>query len=285
MTAGSTTWVEKYRPDTWSGIILSERNIQILDHAFARNQFPNYVFAGPPGTGKTSTMLLFLKRYYIEHCGVPHIPQQNVIHLNGADERGVDVMRDSITNFVRSTPLFNSFLRFVILDEADCMSKDAQTALRYIVQKSAAHSKVRFILITNYRSKLDTRLMSENFVFMSFQSLPSAQVAIHLKDICAREGLDISDTDLAKIIQKNGADMRSMINRLQQLKGADSALFAEAPSAREQFIERVTSSLEAEKNNEQLVASVKHLVDIYFPYILGSPDIGVNHPFWESTFP
>jgi replication factor C subunit 3/5 len=135
-----------------------------------------------------------------------------IIHLNASDERGIDIIRNQIHFFVNSKPLFHSGMKFVILDEVDYMTKNAQQALRYLLQ---SYSKtVRFCLICNYVSRIDEGLQNE-FIRLRFNQLPEENIISFLKHISDSEGLEISLESLKCIQQLYKSDMRSMINFIQ----------------------------------------------------------------------
>ena len=125
-------WIEKYRPDKFENIVLDEINQSLLKNIIETNHFPNILFYGPPGTGKTTTIINVINSYQEKYN------QKNkdlMIHLNASDERGIDIIRNQISQFVNSKCLFNKGLKFVILDEVDYMTKNAQQALKYLLQK------------------------------------------------------------------------------------------------------------------------------------------------------
>ena len=96
-----------------------------------------------------------------------------MIHLNASDERGIDIIRNQINQFVHSKTLFNKGMKFVILDEVDYMTKNAQQALRYLLQNYS--SSVRFCLICNYISRIDEGLQNE-FIRLRFNQLPEQKI-------------------------------------------------------------------------------------------------------------
>ena len=128
----SIPWVEKYRPSSLNDIVLDEFNREILENIIETDHFPNLLFYGPPGTGKTTTMINLINSYQVKHN------QKNkdlMVHLNASDERGIDIIRNQIYQFVNSKPLFNTGTKFIILDEVDYMTKNAQYALKCLLQK------------------------------------------------------------------------------------------------------------------------------------------------------
>jgi replication factor C subunit 3/5 len=135
-----------------------------------------------------------------------------IIHLNASDERGIDIIRNQINYFVNSKPLFHTGMKFVILDEVDYMTKNAQQALRYLLQNYS--NNVRFCLICNYISKIDEGLQNE-FIRLRFNQLPKEDIVSFLKHISDSEKLNISHKSLYAIQKLYKSDIRSMINFMQ----------------------------------------------------------------------
>jgi DNA polymerase III delta prime subunit len=135
-----------------------------------------------------------------------------IIHLNASDERGIDIIRNQISFFVNSKPLFNTGMKFVILDEVDYMTKNAQQALRYLLQSYSGN--VRFCLICNYISKIDEGLQNE-FIRLRFNQLPKDDIIQFLTNISVAENLNMSQKTLSCIQKLYKSDIRSMINFMQ----------------------------------------------------------------------
>ena len=113
-------WVEKYRPTTFNNIVLDPINRAIFENILEKNYFPNVLFYGPPGTGKTTTIINLINKYQQDFDGNN---KENIIHLNASDERGIDIIRNQIQQFVKSNNFYNNGLKFVILDEVDYTTK------------------------------------------------------------------------------------------------------------------------------------------------------------------
>jgi replication factor C subunit 3/5 len=205
----SIPWVEKYRPAQFDDIVLDPINRKIFKNILDKNYFPNLLFYGPPGTGKTTTIINMINEYQNKYN------QKNkgtVIHLNASDERGIDIIRNQIYQFVKSKNFFDVGLKFVILDEVDYMTKNAQQALKYLLQSS--NYNVRFCLICNYISKIDESLKNE-FICIRFNQLPKQDIYKFVHNIAVNENLELSDTIIEKIQQIYNSDIRSMINFIQ----------------------------------------------------------------------
>jgi len=206
----SMPWVEKYRPSCFDEIVLDPMNRTILSNILKTNYFPNLLFYGPPGTGKTTTIINLVNAYQSK------LNMQNrglMIHLNASDERGIDIIRNQINNFVSTKSMFGNGIKFVILDEVDYMTTNAQIALRYLLT-SYTDNNVRFCLICNYVSRIDESLQTE-FVRMRFNQLPESDIFAFLCKIRDNEQLKLSNENLVSIQRQFHSDIRSMINYIQ----------------------------------------------------------------------
>jgi replication factor C subunit 3/5 len=202
-------WVEKYRPTNFDNIVLEPINRQIFEKVLEKDYFPNLLFYGPPGTGKTTTIINLIQSYQYKHN---QVSKGTILHLNASDERGIDIIRNQIYQFVKTKNLFESGMKFVILDEVDYMTKNAQQALKYLLQSSGQN--VRFCLICNYISKIDESLKNE-FIAIRFNQLPKKEIEGFLKNIAMHEGICLSDTAIDTIQKIYQSDIRSMINFIQ----------------------------------------------------------------------
>ena len=209
MTESGIPFMESYRPKKFEDIVLDPLNKQILQTIIDTSYFPNLLFYGPPGTGKTTTIINLINAYQTKL----NIKKKDlIIHLNASDERGIDIIRNQINFFVNSKPLFHSGMKFVILDEVDYMTKNAQQALRYLLQNYT--SNVRFCLICNYISKIDEGLQNE-FIRLRFNQLPKNDIIKFLTNISISEKLNMSEKSISCIQKLYKSDIRSMINFMQ----------------------------------------------------------------------
>ena len=207
MSSNFTPWVEKYRPTSFDEIVFDPLNKKLLENIINNRSFPNLLFYGPPGTGKTTSIINLINAYQDSpNC------KNLMIHLNASDERGIDIIRNQINSFVNSKSLFNDGMKFVILDEVDYMTKNAQIALKYLLQ--SYKSKVRFCLICNYISRIDEALQNE-FVRLRFNQLPQDEIISFLRNINECEKLEYSEEALLSIQKLFNSDIRSMINYMQ----------------------------------------------------------------------
>ena len=202
-------FVEAYRPKRFDDIVLDPLNKKILKNIIETSYFPNLLFYGPPGSGKTTSIINLINAYQ-EKIGIKN--KDLIIHLNASDERGIDIIRNQISFFVNSKPLFHGGMKFVILDEVDYMTKNAQQALRYLLQNYS--NTARFCLICNYISKIDEGLQNE-FLRLRFNQLPSEDINLFLKNIAESEKININEKSLECIQKLYKSDIRSMINFMQ----------------------------------------------------------------------
>jgi len=209
----STPWVEKYRPTNFEDIVLDPLNKLMMRNIIATGHFPNLLFYGPPGTGKTTTIMNLVNEY--QQARMKCVNGGLMIHLNASDERGIDIIRIQINSFVTTKSLFGNGTKFVILDEVDYMTKNAQMALRHLLNSyNYSQHNVRFCLICNYISRIDEALQTE-FVRMRFNQLPVSEINKFITKVSESEGLHMSDDVIRSIQKQFNSDIRSMINYMQ----------------------------------------------------------------------
>lgn len=212
----NTPWVEKYRPSTIDQVAHQDQVVETLRNALQTGNLPHLLFYGPPGTGKTSTILALAKDLYGSE-----LYKSRVLELNASDERGIDIVRNKIKNFaalsVSSTagktnghpcPPF----KLIVLDEADSMTTDAQSALRRTME---TYTRVtRFCIICNYVSRIIGPISSRCAKFR-FAPLPSEIMVKRLTDISSKEGFDLSPAVANELMNVSGGDLRKAITLLQ----------------------------------------------------------------------
>ncbi|MEM0021050.1 MAG: replication factor C small subunit [Fervidicoccaceae archaeon] len=203
-------WAEKYRPRSLSEIINQEDVVVRLKRFVEEKNIPHMLFAGPPGTGKTTAALAFAHDLYGEGY------QQYILEMNASDERGIEDIRTKVKEFARARVVGTVPFKLIILDEADNMTADAQQALRRMMENFTSTS--RFILIANYASKIIEPIQSRTALFR-FTPLSREQVVSRLKWIAEREGIKYEDKALDAIYEISEGDMRKAINLLQSSSG------------------------------------------------------------------
>ncbi|KAI8053460.1 P-loop containing nucleoside triphosphate hydrolase protein [Syncephalis plumigaleata] len=205
-------WVEKYRPKTMQDITAQEETVQVLTRTMESKNLPHLLFYGPPGTGKTTSILALAREMY-----GPELIKSRVLELNASDERGIQVVREKIKNFARIAVSHDKSgkappYKLIILDEADAMTGDAQSALRRTME---AYSKVtRFCLICNYVSRIIEPLASRCAKFR-FKPLNIRDTTSRLRYICEQENVGCTDEVLETLVRVSGGDLRKAITFLQ----------------------------------------------------------------------
>lgn len=202
-------WVEKYRPKDFDNIILNEENKILFNEILNKNIFPNILLYGPPGTGKTTTIINIINRYQKINN---QLDKSLIVHLNASDDRGIDTIRNNISQFVNSTNLFVKGIKFIILDEVDYMTKNAQQALKQLIKINSEN--IRYCLICNYISRIDETLLDE-FIVVRFNQLPDDLIYNFLNNININEKLNMSKESIMNIKEYYNSDIRSMINYMQ----------------------------------------------------------------------
>ncbi|KAL8293086.1 hypothetical protein RQP46_000780 [Phenoliferia psychrophenolica] len=217
-------WVEKYRPKNLGEVSAQDHTVAVLKKTLGSANLPHMLFYGPPGTGKTSTILALCKQLF-----GPELYRSRVLELNASDERGISVVREKIKNFAKLTVTTNHDpnypappYKIIILDEADSMTQDAQSALRRIMEN---HSRItRFCLICNYVTRIIEPITSRCSKFR-FKPLDVTSTSLRLKEICLKESIDCSEEALKALIKTSDGDLRRAITYLQsasRLHAADN---------------------------------------------------------------
>ncbi|CAK7346946.1 unnamed protein product [Dovyalis caffra] len=218
----ATPWVEKYRPQSLTDVAAHRDIVNTIDRLTGENRLPHLLLYGPPGTGKTSTILAVARKLY----GAQY--HNMILELNASDDRGIDVVRQQIQDFA-STQSFSfgakASVKLVLLDEADAMTKDAQFALRRVIEKYTKNT--RFALICNHVNKIIPALQSRCTRFR-FAPLNPMQVGERLKHVIEAEGLDVTESGLEALKRLSNGDMRKALNILQSTHMASQQITEEA---------------------------------------------------------
>jgi replication factor C small subunit len=239
---GREVWIEKYRPQRLEDVVGHEGITERLQSYIDRDDLPHLLFAGPAGVGKTTSAIAIAKEVYGEAW------RENFLELNASDERGIDVVRDRIKSFARSS--FGGFdYRIIFLDEADALTSDAQSALRRTMEQFS--NNTRFVLSCNYSSQIIDPIQSRCAVFR-FSPLGDEAVEETVREIAAAEGIEVTDDGVDALVYAADGDMRKAINGLQAaavLGGTvdEEAVYAITSTARpEEIREMVTLALDGE---------------------------------------
>ncbi|KAB1192696.1 replication factor C small subunit [Haloferax sp. MBLA0076] len=237
--AGREIWIEKYRPQTLDDVYGQEEIVERLRSYIERDDLPHLLFAGPAGVGKTTSATAIARAIYGDDW------RGNFLELNASDQRGIDVVRDRIKNFARSSFGGHDY-RIIFLDEADSLTNDAQSALRRTMEQFSDNT--RFILSCNYSSKIIDPIQSRCAVFR-FSPLGDDAIADQTRDIAAAEGIELTDEGLDALVYAAGGDMRRAINSLQAAATTGEVVDEEA-------VYMITSTARPEDIEEMVRAAI-----------------------------
>ena len=212
-------WTEKYRPKALDEIVDQEEIVSRLKEFVKRGAMPHCLFAGPPGTGKTTAALCLAHDLFGERF------QDVFLELNASDERGIDVVRTTVKEFARMASLSQVPFKILVLDEADNMTNDAQAALRRTMEKYT--ETCRFILCCNYSGRIIEPIQSRCALFR-FTPLPELRIAEHLHHIATQEGLKVTESGLKSVVEVAEGDLRKGINTLQAAASMSKGITEEA---------------------------------------------------------
>lgn len=198
-------WTEKYRPNTFKEIKGQKEIIERTQAMVKENNINNFLFAGPPGVGKSTLALVIAKELFGENW------RQNFLELNASNERGIDVVRNTIKDFARTKAISGNF-KIIFLDECDSLTKEAQQALRRTMENFSKNT--RFILSANYSSKIIEPIQSRCTAFR-FKPLEKKEIEEIVKTIGKNEKLKINNEAINALYEISEGDARKIGNILQ----------------------------------------------------------------------
>jgi replication factor C subunit 2/4 len=210
------------RPKSLDDVTAQDHTVTVLRRTLQSANLPHMLFYGPPGTGKTSTVLALAKQLY-----GPELIKTRVLELNASDERGISIVREKVKDFARmqlsnppSGPAGEEYrkkypcppYKIIVLDEADSMTQDAQSALRRTME---TYSKItRFCLVCNYVTRIIDPLASRCSKFR-FKSLDEGNAGKRLEDIARLEEVKMEDGVVSTLLRCSEGDLRKAITFLQ----------------------------------------------------------------------
>ena len=209
----SELWVERHRPRSVSGIKGQRSVVERLGSYSESKTFPHLMFAGPPGTGKTTAALALARDVFGDGY------RENLLEMNASDERKLESIRTTVKQFARTAPMPGTSFKVIFLDEADALTPDAQGALRRIMEQYA--ETCRFILSCNYSSKIVEAIQSRCAVFR-FRPLDEEKVLERVVDVANSEGVELDNDAAEAIASVSLGDLRKAITSLQVASSLDN---------------------------------------------------------------
>ncbi len=208
-------WTEKYRAKDFDEFFGHEDIIKRIRSFIIQKNMPHLMFAGSPGTGKTTLALIIAKKFFGDSW------HSNFLELNASDERGIDVIRQKVKAFARTRALSDSPFKIIFLDESDALTKEAQQALRRMMEMYT--TTCRFILSCNQSSKLIDPIQSRCSIFR-FKLLDKENLKKVVERIAKEEKLKVDEKAIDLIFDITHGDLRRTTNLLQSCATLDTKI-------------------------------------------------------------
>ena len=202
----SEIWTEKYRPVKFDDVVGQDDIVKRVRSLTETLSIPHLLFAGPPGTGKSTLALIVVKELFGSSW------KESYLELNASDERGINVVREKVKNFARTKSLGNVPFKVIFLDEADALTPEAQQALRRTMENYSG--TCRFILSCNYSSKIIDPIQSRCAIFR-FKLLEKKDIEKVIQRISENEKLETEPGAIELLYEGSEGDCRKCINILQ----------------------------------------------------------------------
>ena len=207
MKTDNTPWVDSFRPKSLNDVIGNDGIIATLKEIATEGNLPNMILSGPPGVGKTTTVLA-LARHLLGNSY-----KEGVLQLNASDERGIDVVRDKIKIFAsQKVSLPENRQKIIILDEADSMTESAQQALRVIISDFSLTT--RFVFACNDSSQIISAIQSR-CILLRYSKLTSEDIRNNLLRVINEKQIEYDEDGLSSLVETTDGDMRYALNNLQ----------------------------------------------------------------------
>jgi replication factor C small subunit len=236
-------WTEKYRPKTLRDIKGQEAFVMDAEVWVEEKNMPNVLLYGNAGTGKTGAGLALARSILGEGA------KDNFVEVNASDDRRLEVIRTTIKTVAQSGTIGDVPFRICLLDEMDGMTKDAQNALKRIMERYS--SNIRFIITCNDKSKIIHPLQSRCANY-HFKPLSNEVILDVIKEILHNEKVEVfSDEDLTRLIYSLDGDMRRAITEIQAAKSSGYSLSKQIESSLQEY-NKILMLILDKKPNESL---------------------------------
>ena len=204
-------FIEKYRPIYARDIVGQEYIIDSIRKYVKKNDIiPHMIFEGPPGTGKTSLAYIIGKQFFKDGL------DGSFLNLNASDDRGIDVVRNKIKQFAQTQSFYK--FKIIFLDEASEITKDAQNALRRMMEQY--HKNCRFILSANYPEKIIQPIKSRCKIF-TFKRISEEALKELVKRIAKEEDIKLKKKQGSLIVKESDGDARRALHLLEAIKNGE----------------------------------------------------------------
>ncbi len=271
----SEIWTEKYRPKDFSDVKGQDEIVKKVQAFVEQGSMPHLLFTGPAGVGKTSLSLVIARKLFSEQW------RENFLELNASDDRGIDVVRNTVKDFARTRAIGTVPFKIIYLDECDALTREAQQALRRTMENYTA--TCRFILSCNYASKIIDPIQSRCAVF-KFKPLASEYVFALIDKIADNEKIVIDHAAKTALIQISDGDCRKLENILQACSAiadiiTEELVFSMASVARPQDIKEVLNIA----ITGDFVKARDKLMDVMHKYGLSGLDVirTIQKELWQ----
>lgn len=200
-----TLWVEKYRPKKIDEMVLDDEYKKTFEDWIRKKEIPHILLIGKAGTGKSTLARILVEEIITDK-------DSDVLFLNGSSDRGIDIVRNTIEEFLKTVTFGDSKKKIVFVDEADGLTLDAQRSLRSMIEKYS--NTGRFLFTANHESKFESAILSRMQTFR-FKVLSKEYILDFVENILKKENISYDKNSVAKIVTIHHPDVRKIINALE----------------------------------------------------------------------